>query len=187
MEIETQYLGCAPCRMVWRAPEGLEACPACQMSTSVKRLKYGERYANERTNFSQWHPLFAPGDYIVCEACYHHHRVNGTWLKKANGRLRHTSDRSPYLTVQDGPKFICSVWGKRSPSIFRGAHAKNNSPSKLIQLVKEMQKNYEELERQTKLEEAESSEESEAAGAYWRGRGEYEEFDKKLGKTIDKR
>ena len=179
MEIETQYLGCAPCSMVWRAPDGLEACPECQMSTSVKRLKYGERYANERTNFCPCHPQIAPGDCIVCDVCYHHHRVNGTWLKEVSGRLRHTSNRSPYLTIQDRSKFICSVCGARSPSIFRGAHAKNNSPSKLIQLVKERQNDHEELDRQAELEEAESREGSEAAEAYWRGRGAYEEFDEK--------
>lgn len=179
MEIDTQYLGCAPCRMVWRAPEGIEACPACQMSTGVKRLKYGERYANERTNFSPWHLLIAPEDCIVCDACYHHHRVNETWLKEANGRMRHTSNRSLCLTVQDRSKFICSVCGERSASIFRGTQAKNNSPSKLIQLVKQMQNYYEELVRQTELEIAESRHDSEAAEAYWRGRGAYEEFDTK--------
>lgn len=180
MEIETQYLGCAPCRMVWRAPEGLEACPACQMSTNVMRLKYGERYANERTNFSPWRPPIAAGDCIVCDACYHHQRVNPTWLKEANGRLQNTSNRSPYLTIQDRSKLVCSVCSERSPSIFRGAHAKNNSPSKLIQLVKERQNYCKELDCQTELEVAESHRESEAAEAYWRGRGVYKEFDEKI-------
>jgi hypothetical protein len=180
MVVETQYIGCAPCRMVWRVLVGLEACPACHTLTNVKRLKYGERFVGERSNSSRWYPRVVPGDCIICHACYHHRRVNDKWLKEANDKLKNTSSRSPYLTINDRSRLTCSACAALSASIFHGAQARNNSPSKLIQLVKESQLHYEELERQTEIEVVKSEQDSHDAEAYWRARGAYDEFDVKV-------